>query len=116
MQLLSLHQLRQLHTERLYWLLRHVRSVVDGMIPPDWSDDEPDIRLPAYRAYLSRIKQVVQERPYVSYSKSAKARRRREQLSNLKGNRNQLRNRKRRKAVSFRHEETFTAWTDSWGV
>jgi len=114
MQLLSLDQLRQLHTKRLYWLFKDVRALVDSLHVPDWSDDEPDIRLPAYKDYLKRIKTVILERPYVDFSRRAEAKRRREKLAGLKGNRNRPRNRQRRKAVTF--PITFGAWTDLWRV
>ena len=116
MQLLSLEQLRQLHTKRLYWLFRHVRALVDSLHVPDWSDEEPDIRLPAYKGYLRRIKTVILERPFIDFSKRAQARRRQQKLSDLRGNRNRPRNRQRRKAVTFRPEQCFAGWADQWRV
>lgn len=114
MQLLTPDQLKRYDTKRLYYLFKYVRAWVSGMNNYDEFDGTTIQEVPVkpYEDYLERIKKELQSRPFVSFTKEARAERQQEKIAGLRGNRRQ-RNRQQRKAASFKF--SFAGWIDSLG-
>lgn len=104
-------QLKAMPHESLWYLFRLVRSQLSRIyhyagrrcceechdyIGDDWENDVGKPAMPV-KAYFERVKAELQSRPYMSFTKKAKSERSKARKGDLRGNRNQPRNRHHRK-------------------